>query len=143
MPEMRRLPCPFPFPKEQPVQAQVRGNLSTVYRLKSVQIALKAVGKMSLPPLGTLLSLNTSLTLRLRAAFWKICELLQICLELLHNSDYQVNYVVLCYSLEITKFIKGRKKIFRPCSPFHFSDTQAVIFVFCNCLVSPLLLLMF
>lgn len=118
--------------------------------LKSVQIALKAAGKMSLPTLGTVLSLNTSLTLRLRAAFWKICELLQIRLELLHNSDYRVNYLVCSYYLEVTKFIKGRKPnselpmyIVRSCLPFNFSDTQVVIFVFCICLVNPLLLVMF
>lgn len=69
MPEMKKLPCPFPFPKDQPVQAKIRGNLSTIYMLLSIQIAIKTVGKMSLPPLGTVLSLHTPLTLRLRAAF--------------------------------------------------------------------------
>lgn len=72
MPEKKRLPCPFPFLKDQPVQNEVGENHSTGYMLKSAQIALKAVGKMSLPSLGTVLSLNTSLTLRLRTAFWKI-----------------------------------------------------------------------
>lgn len=130
--ETKRLPCPLPSPKDQPVQAEVGGNLTTVSVLKSVQIALKAVGKMSLPPLGTVLSLNTSLNLRLRPAFWKICKLLQIHLEALYNSDEfsHLNYLVWSNYLEVTKFIKGRKTnselpvhILKLCSPFRFSDT--------------------
>lgn len=147
---MKGLVSPIPFPKDQAVQAEVSGNLSTVCVLRTVQFALKTAGRMSLPSLGTGSSLNTSLTMRHRAALYgrnvNSCRLFYShCPALITRW----NNLAWTYYLKVTKFIRGRKinaelpmHVLRPCSPFHFCDTQAVIFVFCNCLVSPLLLLM-
>lgn len=129
---------------------RVSGNLSTVCMLRTVRFASKTAGRMSLPSLGTGSSLNTSLTMRRGAALYgrnvSSCRLFYShCPALITRW----NNLAWTYYLKVTKFIRGRKinaelpmHVLRPCSPFHFCDTQAVIFVFCNCLVSPLLLLM-